>query len=64
MAIIPSTFFKDCYIDQNPVINVNILEYLKEVMEMFGGVEVLGLKVVAKQQESRSGQRGGYIVVI
>lgn len=31
---------------------------------MFRGVEVLGLKVVAKQQESRSGQRGGYIVVI
>lgn len=30
---------------------------------MFGR-GVLGLKVVAKQQESRSGQRGGYIVVI
>jgi len=33
-------------------------------MEMFGDGGMLGQKVVAKQQESRSGQRGGYIVVI
>ncbi len=33
-------------------------------MEMFGR-GVFGVEVVAKQQESRSGQRGGgYIVVI